>query len=204
VDADYGYRDFKQDVFAHLTNHFGSAVRPQNKAIFIQGFGSRRDADVLVAANYRKYHRFRSLSDQSYVDGICFWTADGMQIVNYPKQHSENCTRKHQGTAKCFKPMVRILKNMRNRMVKDRVIEEGLAPSYFLEGMLYNVPELYFENTFSGTFVGAINWLLETDRSELVCANEQYLLLHDSSVVTWRREKYEKFLNAAADFWNHW
>ena len=32
--------------------------------------------------------------------------------------------------------MVRILKNMRSRLVEDGSIEKGSAPSYFLEGLL--------------------------------------------------------------------
>jgi hypothetical protein len=40
--------------------------------------------------------------------------------VNYPKQHSENCTRKHKNTASQFKPLVRIFKNIRTKLVVDK------------------------------------------------------------------------------------
>ena len=138
------YAAFKADVTKHLTTHYGAAVKSGKKALFIQGNGSRRDTDVLPAAQYRKYHRFSSSRDQSYTDGIVFWTPDGADIVNYPKQHSENCTTKHQATNGWFKPTVRILKNMRNAMIAQGYIKDGLAPSYFLEGMLYNVPNGQF------------------------------------------------------------
>jgi hypothetical protein len=32
--------------------------------------------------------------------------------------------------------MVRIFKNMRNRMIDKKMVEEGMASSYYLEGML--------------------------------------------------------------------
>ena len=203
-DADYGYPEFTTDVIAHLTKKFGAAVKPGSKAIFIGGAGARRDADVLAATKFRRYRSFRSLFDQSYTEGICFFTADGTQIVNYPKQHSENCTTKHQQTSQWFKPTVRILKNMRNRMISDGRIEDGLAPSYFLEGMLYNVPPANFGASYADTMVNATNWLLQTDRSKLVCANEQYFLLNDHSPVTWRAAKCDAFLDAVVKFWKEW
>ena len=54
--------------------------------------------------------------------------------VNYPKQHSDNCSTKHQATKSCFKPMVRILKNARVKLANDGKIDNlAVAPSYFLE-----------------------------------------------------------------------
>ena len=65
---------------------------------------------------------------------MCFFTSSVDRIVNYPKQHSANCTAKHQATSMWFKPMVRILKNMRGKLVDAGAIDDGSAPSYFLEG----------------------------------------------------------------------
>src|SRR6185295_1553432 len=49
-----------------------------------------------------------------------------------------------------------------------------LAPSYFLEGLLYNVPVTCFGKTYQNTMREALVWLLNNDRSKFVCANEQY------------------------------
>ena len=203
--AGYPYSEFKTDVINHLTNNFPGKVIPGNKAILVEGEGNRRDADVLPAAQFRKYHRFRSWSDQSYTEGICFWDKAGNQIINYPKQHSQNCTTKHQNTSQRFKPTVRILKNMRNRMIGDGYLEEGVAPSYFLEGMLWNVPNAKFGSTREDCIVNALNWLIsEADRSKLTCANDMYYLLHPTSLVTWRAEKMQTFLDAAVKYWKDW
>jgi hypothetical protein len=130
--------------------------------------------------------------------------ADNTRIANYPDQHSANCTAKHQATNKWFKPMVRILKNMRGKLVEDKIIEEGVAPSYYIEGLLYNVPNEKFGKSYEDSFVNSINWILEADRSKFVCANEQYYLLYENSLVTWRDSKCTKFLTAACDLWKHW
>jgi hypothetical protein len=146
-DAEYTLDQFKADVTAWLTKKYGSDVQPGTKAIFIQGSGNRRNADVLVCVKLRRYHRFKSWGDQSYTEGITFFTSSGTQINNFPEQHSENCTKKHQDTKNWFKHTVRIYKNLRNTMIEKKIIDDGLAPSYFLEGLLWNVPVEQFGGT---------------------------------------------------------
>lgn len=203
-DATYTHKDFKSDVLSVLSGKYGNDVDSGEKAIAIAASGIRRKSDVIAAIQYRRYHKFLSISDQSYDEGICFYTTSGTKIANYPKQHSENLTAKHQGTSKWFKPMARILKNMRSRLISEDMLEDGVAPSYYLEGLLYNVPNDNFGKSYEDTFVNAINWILDADRSKFVCANEQYYLLFEDSPVTWRTEKCDKFLNAAVELWKQW
>lgn len=200
--AEYSWTHFRQEVIQHLTAIYGASVQPGKKAIFVKGGGNRRDADVLPAAEFRRYFRYTSASDRKYAEGICFWLPDGTRIVNYPKQHSANCTAKHQQTNGWFKPMVRILKNMRNTMITRGRLSDGVAPSYFIEGMLYNVPSTKFGFSYASSFAEAVNWLLACDRDALLCANELYKLVHPTSPVTWRRESLDTFLNRLVAFWN--
>jgi hypothetical protein len=199
--ATYGYHDFKRDVTVWLKTKFGQGVNSGDKAIFIPASGSRRNADVIVAAQYKRYHRFQNIYNEQHDEGICFFASDGTLIANFPKHHSENCTTKHQATNGWFKPTVRILKNMRNKMVADGKIKDGLAPSYYIEGLLYNVPVAKFGYSYQDTFVNCLNWLNTTDRNKFVCANEQYYLLREGSPVTWRAAECAQFLTATGDFW---
>ena len=89
-------------------------------------------------------------------------------------------------------------------MIAKNYLANGIAPSYFLEGLLYNVPDDRFGVSYADTFVNAVNWVIQCDRTELLCANEQYLLLHPSSPVTWRDEQLQAFLDASVKFWNEW
>lgn len=200
--AQYGLPDFKKEVVAWLRHHYGNAVREGNKAIFIKGDGPRRDADVLVCAEYRAYFAFPNAGEQRRADGIVFWTKSGVQIVNYPKQHSANCTMHHQATRQWFKPTVRMFKNMRNQMIDDKRIPDGLAPSYFLEGLLYNVPDFKFGSNYESTFVHCVNWLIQADRSKFLCANQLHWLFQDGSPVSWRSTNCDRFLDAVVKFWN--
>lgn len=202
--ASYTLTTFKQDVLSVLTTKYGSAVQAGAKAITIEAGGSRRKADLIVSCQYRRYAHFRSISDSAYTSGICFFNSQGERIANYPKQHSVNLTAKHQMTSQWLKPTVRIFKNIRSKLVTEKMLSDGVAPSYYLEGLLYNVPNEKFGGSYEDTIVNTINWIMESDRNKFVCANEQYYLLYEGSPVTWRAEKCEAFLNALIELWKQW
>ena len=201
--ANYGYAEFRADVLKALTAAFPGAVTPGKKAIKIAASGNRRSSDVVAAAQFRHYRRFASAWDAQYEEGICFFTSSGNRVVNYPHQHSANCTAKHQATNQWFKPTVRILKNVRRAMVNDGLIEKTIALSYFLEGLLYNVPNDKFGSSFEDTIISSINWIMQTDRSQFVSANEQFVLFGNCP-ETWPVAHYDQFMNAFVDYWKNW
>jgi len=202
--ATYQFADFRADVLAWLQKKFGADLRAGKKAIVIKGSGSRRDADVLVCAQHRRYRTSSSGVDAQYDEGIIFWLSDGTEIVNFPKQHTENCTGKHQNTNQRFKRMVRVYKNMRNRMIDDKCIADGVAPSYFIEGMLWNVPEEKFAQSYTESFVSTFNWASNANKTKLVCANDLYWLVRDSSNTCWSVSDFDEYLAATIKFWNEW
>lgn len=202
--ATYTYSDFKRDVLCVLKDAYGDDVKSGTKAIAIPAGGGRRKADVIVALEYRRYLKFNGTWDQNYVEGIVFWTNWGQEIINYPKQHSKNMTTKHQGTNGWLKPMVRVLKNMRSKLVDKGKLQAGDAPSYYIEGLLYNLPSKIFGLSYADTFCNAINWLAKTDKTKLLCANEQYYLLRSGCHTCWEPTNCEKFLYAASGLWRTW
>jgi hypothetical protein len=205
VAASYAHSDFKRDVTQVLTAAYGSDVTSGDKAIAIAARGSRRKVDVIAAAQFRRYYKFNDVYDHAYAEGICFWNAAGDRIANYPNQHSANVTKKHQGANGWFKPMVRVLKNLRGHCVSKGYLASGVAPSYYLEGLLYNVPLSKFGSSCGDCFVDGFNWIRqEADRSQFVCANEQYYLLRDDSHVCWPPANGEAFIDAAVRAWNSW
>jgi hypothetical protein len=204
-DATYSHVDFKRDVMSVLKYYYGDSVKAGNKAITIAANGSRRKADVIVAIQFRRYSKFRSSTDSEYVEGICFYNAAGERIANYPKQHSANLTTKHQNTFKWFKPTARIFKNMRSRMVDDGLIEAGTAPSYYIEGLLYNVPDEKLRTNYQNCVVNTLNWYRqEAPTTDLVCANEQYYLLRDDHHTCWNHADCTAFIEASIRLWNEW
>lgn len=204
-DATYTHVHFKKDVLEVLTQEYEKSVNAGDKAISIDANGTRRKADVIVAIKFRRYFKFRSSSDSEYVEGICFWNSNGERIANYPKQHSANLTEKHKKTSERLKPIARVLKNMRSRMVSDGLIERGVAPSYYIEGLLYNVPDNKLTARYQDSVVNILNWYQqEASKSDLVCANEQYYLLRDGHHTCWTQSNCDAFVDAAIKLWNAW
>ena len=76
--------------------------------------------------------------------------------------------------------------------------------SYFLEGLLYNVPNSAFGKSYGDTFCAAMNWIFAAQRGQLVCANEQFYLVRDSEAECWSRADCDSFINATIKMWNDW
>ena len=200
--ASYGYKDFKAEVLAWLRKNFGNGVMPGRKAIAVPGGASRRDADVLACIEHRRYTSYLTPSDNQHHAGIYFVSSDGVGIRNFPKQHKQNCTSKHQDTSSRFKSHVRVLKNLRNAMVNDGYLKKGIAPSYFLEGMLWNVPNQKFVAGYQQSFENYLHWLECCNANELCCANRLHWLIRENSHVCWNMQSFQTFLAAARQYWN--
>ena len=205
ASAAYGHIEFKADVVKVLKDKFGENVKPGNKAVFIPASGSRRNTDVIVAVDFKRYFKFNSLNDQSFVQGICFYDGANRRIANYPKLHKENLTKRHQDSNEWLKPMIRIMKNARTKLVEDGAIHASIAPSYYLEGLLYNAPLECFGTSYNASLQNVLQWMYETqDNSKWVTANEQYYLLWDDTPTSWQKANYATFKNAIIHLWNTW
>jgi hypothetical protein len=197
----YGHAEFKRDATTFITRLYNN-VNVGKKALYIPGGNSgRRNADVLIASRFRRYHEFKSWQNQRYDDGVCFFPPGGSQIENFPKLHSDNCTAKHQNTKSYFKPMVRIFKNMRNTLIGKGLLASGVAPSYFIEGMLYNVPNESFGGTYQKTWINCFNHIVAADQDQLVCANYMHWLVRDNSPTSWPVGNFNAFTGALKKFW---
>lgn len=202
--AAYCFDEFKRDVLAWLQEQYKGSVTSDNKAIKIAAGAGRRNADVVVSTEFHNFYRYKSENDELHYEGICLFDRNDTRIVNYPKMHSDNLTKKHQSTRQWFKPVVRIFKNMKCKLVEDRLIAPDLAPSYYIEGLLYNVPDEQFGLSYANSVSNCLSWLTAADRSDFLCANERYYLLRESSLVTWRAAKCTQFLQAANNLWGKW
>ena len=188
-----------------LTKQYGSAVTTGDKAITIAGYGSRRKADVIVSIQFRRYFKFHSSIDSEYVEGICFWNSKGEKIANYPKQHSDNLTAKHQASSGWMKPIARVFKNLRSKMIDESIIKAGIAPSYYIEGLLYNVPISKLTSSYQNCVANILKWYRqEAKKSDLMCANEQYYLLRNGHHTCWTQANCDTFIETAVNLWNEW
>jgi hypothetical protein len=204
-DANYNFSQLKADVLQVLSANFNN-VAAGSRAIKIPASDSRRSVDVIAAFQYRRYSRFNAIGDEDFTPGIAFYNSSGVRIINYPKQHSENLTAKHQATNGNFKHAVRIFKNMRRRLVEEGKLAKGIAPSYFIEGLLYNVENSCFIGTSWQVIVRQVlEWLNKNnDRSKFVTASRQHWLIREGEPVCWPAVNCQAFIGAVTKLWNDW
>jgi hypothetical protein len=205
-NTDYPLATFKAEVTAWLKKQFGdNEVQPGTKALFVKGSGSRRDADVLICTEYHDYYAFGAgAREGSFYPGVKFFTSDNLPIINYPKLHIENCKNKHQVTNEWFKPTARIFKNMRNRLIRQGLLADGVAPSYYIEGLLSNVDDACFGTSYGDTVVACFNWIRGADSSKFLCGNGMRPLVLDNRLDSWPKANYTTFLEAISYQWKNW
>jgi hypothetical protein len=196
--AQYGYTQFKADAEGYIQRLY-NGVQVGKKAVFVPGNNGRRNADILICQEFRRYTSYEP-GNIHYHEGIAFFSG-GKRIDNFPKQHSANCTTKHQATNGNFKPMVRVFKNMRNTMIENNLLADGVAPSYFIEGMLWNVPNDKFTGDYGDMWVACHNWVVTADKTKLACANDLYWLVRDNSSVCWPTANFDNFTAGLKKYW---
>jgi hypothetical protein len=204
TDATYTQVHFRADVLKVLRDRFEADVQEGPKAVAIKASGNRRKSDVLITLKHKRYISFDTIATEKVVNGIAFWKQDGTRVVNYPNQHRDNLIAKNQATNEWFKHIIRIFKNARQRMIEGGLIQAGIAPSYYIEGLLYNVPSDQFGKTYADSVANCINWLWPADRLMFVCANMQYPLLDGKADVTWKSQDCTAFLAGLINLWKGW
>jgi len=194
--ASYSLSGFRADVLKALRNYYEQGeIAEGNKSIKITENNGRLPADVIVCSQYRRY---KTVNSYDYIEGMCFWSRnDNRQIINYPKFHYDKGVVKHQSSSRWYKSSVRMFKNIRNSIHGDS------TPSYFLECMLYNVPNDKFGTSYSDTFCNVVNWLNGADLSDFVCQNCQ-LSLCGSSQEQWDTTQAGQFIRNLISLWNNW
>lgn len=213
-DAKYSLASFKKAVIEQLKECYGNNVEVGNKAIFVKGDGSSRlDCDVVVCNPYRKYNSYSSLNKSDYIEGIIFKTEHDVPqktIINYPKVHLKNGSIKNrqENTNGNFKPSVRVLKNMKASMIDKGYIAKELAPSYFLECLIYNSKNSNFRfNTYQEIAVSIINQF-STDLKNGTMAN--YLVQNEQRKLfgpedqQWNIGDATTFVNQLIKFWEEY
>lgn len=195
--AQFGIREFKEHVVQALSDYFGkSRVEVGNKSIkILPSDSSDLYADVVVCTLYRLYFSY-SRSYSRYEEGIVFWSQkENEMIVNFPKQHISNGESKNQ-TCSEYKATVRMIKNLKNLMIEKGLIEEKLAPSYFVECLISNLPDSLISTNRSNTFYQLINWYIKLDenrKNELLCGNHIHYLFRETN-QQWRSIKADEFI----------
>ncbi len=136
VAASYPYSQYKNETETALVEHFGRAnVERGNKAFDIHENTYRVDADAVACFEYRLYY-YDFNGRLGYHKGTALVTdREGERVTNFPKQQYDNGVAKNESTGRRFKPLVRVVKKLRNEMDDAGIAEAGPIASFLLESL---------------------------------------------------------------------
>ena len=176
IDRDYGYtegsityHDYRLYVIEALKGKFGnSTVTVGNKCINIEANSYHVNADVVPAFQYRDFKIIKSTDSTKYIEGIKYISKDGIDIINYPKDHIKNGKQKNNNTNYEYKKLVRIMKHIRNKMVDEGKVDGDEITSFLIECLVWNIPneKITGSNTWAGTVRNAIAYLWNAIKDE--------------------------------------
>jgi hypothetical protein len=206
--AAYRLEHFRRDTRASLRNYYGAgAIREGGKSFKLTAGSGRLSADIIPAIHCRKYTYFWGANVHGYIDGIQIESRpDGRTIINFPKPHYENGVSKNSllRTNGRYKRSVRMSENARTCLVDWGRIADDVAPSYFLESLLYNVPDDKFCASLQDMFIAAFNWLLSAAPTDsLLCQNGQPKLFGNTH-EQWDVLKAKQLMDALRELWENW
>jgi predicted nucleotidyltransferase len=209
VNATYKWSDLRNDVISALVSYYGSStidVSGKKSIKVLKGNSGRVPADIVPVLTYREYKYFFGSQDSQHSkdEGVCFHRMDTNDLViNYPKQHLDNGSVKHQNTNFHFKRQVRIFKNAKSYLVDKGYLNKGDAPSYFLQSLIYNVPTDFFIGTDTDVTLNILRYLSSNDISKFIMQNRKYLLIGTGD-VQWNINDANKTVVALCNLWDNW
>jgi len=209
--SDYSFSKFRDDVYTALGLRFKSAdwmssdpLSKGNKAIEIDSEHTSIvdvDVDVVSCLEYRVYHSYPRYGDPDITRGMHFTPRKSSEtIINYPKIHYENGKEMHRN----YKETVRIFKNARDYYNKNHLLKTADAPSYFIECMIYNVPENILQRSSrSDRFIETLNYVEDSDLTEFDQVSEQEAVF-GSNNTQWDTGSATTFLQRMRELWDNW
>ena len=178
---------FRRHALRAMRARFGDEASSGRKTLKIEKGTLQADADLVVTLRYR--------------GGIAFYLSDERRwVVSFPQQHHQWGSKKDKATSQRFKRIVRIFKVARNRLVEKKMLTKNDAPSYFIECLLYNVPNGLFAAKLAPTYSGIIDWLNTAKLKDFECQNGQ-VPLFGPQPEQWSVKKARAFVKALQELW---
>ena len=87
-----------------------------------------------------------------------------------------------------------MFKAARNRLIEEKATTKDDAPSYFIECLLYNVPDGLFKSKLAPRYAATVDWLKIADFQGFKCRNGRVGLFGPGR--EWTVEKARKLVRA--------
>ena len=182
------WQSFRRRALRVMRSRYGDAVTPGRKTIKLARGELHADADLVVTLSYK--------------EGIAFYLPDeGRWVVSFPQQQHERGLTKEDATSRRFKRTVRMFKAARSRLVERKMLTKEGAPSYFIECLLYDVPDGLFKPKLAPTYAGIVDWLSTAKLDGFECQNGRTNLF-GSDKEQWSVKKAKAFVRALQGLWD--
>ncbi len=184
------WQSFQEQAMKAMRARFGKGVKSGRKSIKVPKGKIPADADLVVTLSHK--------------EGIGFYLPDERRwVVSYPQQHHQRGSKKELAENNRFKRTIRMFKAARNQLVDKGVLTKNDAPSYFIECLLYNVPDHLFEQKLAPTYAGILDWLKKAQLKDFKCQNGQVDLFGPGR-EPWSVKKAQAFVRALQELWGTW
>ena len=185
------WQSFRDQVLKALRATYGAeAVTPGRKSLKLAKGKIPTAADVVVTLRHE--------------NGLAFYISDEHRwVVSYPHQHHARGLKKEQATDGEYKRTIRMFKAARNHVVGNDVIRDGTAPSYFIECLLYNVPDDLFKPRLGQSYIDIVEYLAATDLQQFRCQNGVRELFGPSRDL-WNIGEAQKYIQELGLLWDKW
>ncbi len=185
------WKSFRNQVLKALRATYGTkTVTPGRKSLKLAKGKIPASADVVVTLRYKT--------------GLAFYLPDEHRwVVSYPQQHHARGLKKEKATNGRYKRTIRMFKAARNHLVENHAIRDGTAPSYFIECLLYNVPNNLFRPSFVQSYCGVIEYLTAASLQQFKCQNGVRELFSPSRDL-WSVDEAQRFVRALGRLWEKW
>ena len=181
------WKSFRDHALKAMRARFGNAAESGRKTLKVPKGKIPADADLVVTLRFR--------------EGIAFYLSDeGRWVVSFPQQHHDRGQKKEEATGRRFKRTIRMFKAARNRLVENKRLTKSDASSYFIECMLYNVPDDLFKPKLAPTHMGIVDWLKTAKLDEFECQNGRVDLFGQGQEL-WSTKKARAFVKALQGLW---
>jgi len=185
------WQSFRDQVFKALRATYGTkAVISGRKSLKLSKGKIPASADVVVTLHCET--------------GLAFYLpSERRWVVSYPQQHYERGVKKERATSGRYKRTIRMVKAARNHLVENGALKDGTAPSYFIECLLYNVPNEFFKPSLGQSYCSIVEYLASADFQQFVCQNGVCELFGQSKDL-WNMNRAQKFVRALGRLWEKW
>ena len=184
------WQSFRRHASAAMRARFGDSVTSGRKSLKLAKGKLPASADLVVTLRFE--------------EGLAFYLPDRRHwVVSYPQTHHQRGVQKEKATNNRFKRTIRMFKAARTQLIRKKLIDDRLAPSYFIECMLYNVPDRLFRETLSKTYEDSVAWLKTADLKGFLCQNGKVRMFGERS-EQWTLDAARALVDAWAMLQRDW